>query len=637
MSAPGIDYAATASQVAELSARLLREPQDAAARAGLERCAAALGLRGCVAPAAEPPRVSIVVLAKDQLDHTRRCLSALRRTVPPGMAEIILVDNGSRDGTRAWAEAQPDLRLIANPENRGFGPANNQAAATARGEFLLFLNNDTEPQPGWLEALLQEVAADPQIGAVGARLVTREGLLLEAGAVLNLDGTVTNRGRETFQSAHSYAPALDVDYTSACCLLVRRQAFEAVRGYDPLYAPAYYEDVDLCVALREAGWRVRVAPEAWIVHAESVTAKAVTGSEKKRLKLQKAAQRKFLDKWGDRFLLPADGPLAEVRRPLLPAPIRVAILSPYHGPDCLWGEAMISDNLREAFEWRPDVGEVRIFSYATAGELATFRPDLLFSFTAWRQPLDLPHAVSLFYVVNYTHEFMPAGQALTWEDALRLEADLYAANSPAAVARFAEHKPAHLLHMAANPRVHSPQAARPEYRAQVAYLGSYNPGTKGHEVFDRYVLPATGFDLALWGEMWERSPEVLRRHWRGVLPIPDIAALYSSVDVALGFQAGSQAAAGMVNNRVFEVLACGSLLLSDRIPAIEQMFGDCAVFSDGYADTRDKLAHYLEHPEERAALTRRAREKILTAHTYDHRAREILEMYAEHQKARGRL
>jgi spore maturation protein CgeB len=230
---------------------------------------------------------------------------------------------------------------------------------------------------------------------------------------------------------------------------------------------------------------------------------------------------------------------------------------------------------------------------------------------------------------------MPPGQALTWEDALRMEADIYAANSPEAVARFAQHRPARLLHMAANPRVHSPRAARPEYAAQVAYLGSYNPGTKGHEVFDRYVLPAADFDLALWGEMWERSPDALRRRWRGVLPIPDIAALYSSVDVALGFQAGSQAAAGMVNNRVFEVLACGALLLSDRVPAIEEMFGDCAVFTDGWADTRDKLAHYLEHPEERAALIRRARERILAAHTYDHRAREIVELYAEHGRREG--
>jgi len=205
------------------------------------------------------------------------------------------------------------------------------------------------------------------------------------------------------------------------------------------------------------------------------------------------------------------------------------------------------------------------------------------------------------------------------------------------VRRCSEYKPAALLHMAANPRLHRPRAALPEYRSQVAYLGSYNPTTKGHEVFDRYVLPATEFDLALWGEMWERSPAALRRFWRGVLPIGDIARLYSSVDVALGFAARSQAEAGMVNNRVFEVLACGALLLSDRVPAIEEMFRDAAVFSDGFADTREKLAHFLANPAERQEITARARRLILAEHTYDHRARQIIQMYAEHERARGRI
>jgi spore maturation protein CgeB len=185
--------------------------------------------------------------------------------------------------------------------------------------------------------------------------------------------------------------------------------------------------------------------------------------------------------------------------------------------------------------------------------------------------------------------------------------------------------------------VHRPLGTDPRYRAQVTYLGSYNPATKGAGVFERYVTPAAAFDLAIWGEMWERSPESLRRRWRGILPIPDIARLYSSVDVAIGFNAESQAWAGMVNNRVFETLACGALLLSDRVPAIEELFGDVAIFTEGWDDTRQKLAHWLSRPEERAALAARARAKILAGHTYDHRAREIMALYAAAAQAKGLL
>jgi spore maturation protein CgeB len=283
------------------------------------------------------------------------------------------------------------------------------------------------------------------------------------------------------------------------------------------------------------------------------------------------------------------------------------------------------------------VSEARVFSYATANQLRNFKPDLLLSWTAWREPLHGTDAVTLFYVVNFVHEHMPAGQFLTADDALRMDADLYAANSAEITARFAEYKPASQIHLAANPRVHRRQSGLDEYRCQVTYLGSYNVATKGPEVFDRYILPATDFDLQLWGDMWDRSPDVFRRHWRGLLPGGDIGRLYSSVDVAIGFNAESQAAAGMVNNRVFEVLSCGALLVSDRVPAIAEMFPDEAVYTDGHDDLRDKLAHYLDHPAEREAITRRARQAILSGHTYDHRARQIIQMYADHQRQKGRL
>ncbi len=634
------DFATLAAEAAGLGQRLAAAPDDAGAREGLRGCAARLGLAPEVPAAALPPapdpRVTVIVLAWNELEHTRRCLAALRRSLPPGLAEIVLVDNGSTDGTAAWAAAQPDLVLLRNAGNRGFGPANNQAAEVARGEYLLLLNNDTEPQFGWLERLVAAADADPGLGAVAARLVAPDGRLLEAGAVINADATCTNRGREAPDGTHCYAVPVEVPYASACGLLVRRDAFRAAGGFDDRYAPAYYEDVDLCVALRAAGWRVAVEPRACVVHAESVTARRAAGSEVRRLRLQAAARERFRAKWKGR--LPAEsGPLAAVRAPVTPAPIRVAVLSPRVGPDSLWGEAMIAAELREALEWRPDVAEARLFDYGGAEGIAAFAPDLVLSFSAWRRPLRFERAVSVFWVVNFTHELMPPGQFLTWDDALRLGADAYAANTPEGVARLGRHARAELLHMGANPRVHRPCGVTPRYRSEVCYLGSYNPATKGHAAFDRYLLPAAGRDLALWGEMWDRAPSALRRRWRGVLPNGEIARLYSSVDVAIGFNAESQAAAGMVNNRVFEVLSCGALLLSDRVPTIEDLFGDVAVFTDGGDDTRDKLAWWLARPDERAALAARARERILAAHTYDHRARQLVELYAACARDRGLL
>ena len=123
-----------------------------------------------------------------KLRLTRKCLKALRQYTPAELCEVIVWDNGSTDGTRGFFQQQPAsddaLRYFRSEENLGFIGGNNAAARHARGRFLVFLNNDTEPQAGWLEALLETVEADPGVGAVGAKLIYPNGKLQEAGGII---------------------------------------------------------------------------------------------------------------------------------------------------------------------------------------------------------------------------------------------------------------------------------------------------------------------------------------------------------------------------------------------------------------------------------------------------------------------
>jgi GT2 family glycosyltransferase/glycosyltransferase involved in cell wall biosynthesis/tetratricopeptide (TPR) repeat protein len=244
-------------------------------------------------------RASILILCYNKVELTRKCIAALRENTPEALYELIVVDNASADGTREYlAQLQSEssnTRVLSNQENLGFVGGNNAGASLATTENLVFLNNDTEPQPGWLEALLGAIDADPCAGAVGAKLVYPDGRLQEAGGIIFADASGWNYGRGENPLDPRFNFVREVDYCSGACLLVRRQLFEAGGGFDTRYAPAYYEDTDLCFRVRQAGWRVVYQPASVIIHHEGGTAGTDVQSSFKRY--QVVNREKFREKW----------------------------------------------------------------------------------------------------------------------------------------------------------------------------------------------------------------------------------------------------------------------------------------------------------------------------------------------------
>lgn len=189
------------------------------------------------------------------------------------------------------------MRPVLSNENLGFGGGNNRAAEAAAGEYLFLLNNSTAVQDGWLEPLLRLATSAPEIGAVGAKLIYPDGRLQEAGGLVFSDGSAWSFGRFADPDAPEYCYVREVDYCSAAALLVRADLFRQVGGFDRLYHPAYYEDVDLCFALRRLGYRVLVQPHARVTHYEGVTGGTSTQSGAKRH--QQTNGQAFARKWAD--------------------------------------------------------------------------------------------------------------------------------------------------------------------------------------------------------------------------------------------------------------------------------------------------------------------------------------------------
>lgn len=219
-------------------------------------------------------KYSIIIPVFNKAGLTRHLLETIRPTLEgAGEGEIIVIDNASSDETPQMLQAFPWVRAIRNEVNRGFSGANNQGAQMARGEFLVLLNNDMETHPGWLASLL-EVARDPQVGAVGARLLFPNGTLQHAGVAIepvHVGAPAFVAFHDMYQLPADYEPAKKVreqQVVTGACLLTPKSLYERLGGLDEGFWNGY-EDIDYCLKVRAAGYRVVYDGRATITHFES--------------------------------------------------------------------------------------------------------------------------------------------------------------------------------------------------------------------------------------------------------------------------------------------------------------------------------------------------------------------------------
>ena len=248
-------------------------------------------------PTSTAPRVSIVIPVYDKVAYTLACLRSLGEHVGSVPFEVIVVDDGSSDATPQRLAGVAGIRALRNAQNLGFIGSCNAGAAVARGDYVLFLNNDTVVTAGWLDALVRCIEQAPQAGLVGAKLVYPDGRLQEAGGIVFDDASGWNVGRFEEPGDPRYSFRREVDYCSGAAILLRRELFAKLGMFDTRYTPAYYEDTDLAFAVRAAGLKVYVEPASVVIHFEGITSGTDTGSGIKRY--QVVNRGKFADKWKD--------------------------------------------------------------------------------------------------------------------------------------------------------------------------------------------------------------------------------------------------------------------------------------------------------------------------------------------------
>ncbi len=241
------------------------------------------------------PLVSVIIPIFGKCDYTLRCLISIATNSPQVPFEIILVNDCSPDNSEEVLKAVKGLQVISNLENQGFIRSCNIGALAAKGEYLCFLNNDTEIVSDWLDALVQTFEEFPGTGLAGSKLVYPDGKLQEAGGIIWQDGSAWNFGRNQDPSLPVYNYAREVDYCSGASIMVPKALFAELGGFDEHYLPAYCEDADLALKIRSRGYRVIYQPLSVAIHHEGITSGTDTTLGIKAYQIENT--RKLFERW----------------------------------------------------------------------------------------------------------------------------------------------------------------------------------------------------------------------------------------------------------------------------------------------------------------------------------------------------
>ena len=245
----------------------------------------------------DKPQVSIVIPVYNQFDYTYHCLQSILKNSGDCTYEVILANDCSTDLTKRIEEIVDGITVVTNEKNLRFLLNCNHAAEYAKGQYILFLNNDTQVQDNWLKPLVDLMERDNSVGMVGSKLIYSDGYLQEAGGIMWKDASAWNYGSRQNPNDSEFNYVHEADYISGAAIMIRSSLWKEIGGFDTRFVPAYCEDSDLAFEVRKHGYKVMFQPKSVVVHFEGISnGTDVTSGQKK---YQVENQKKLYEKWKD--------------------------------------------------------------------------------------------------------------------------------------------------------------------------------------------------------------------------------------------------------------------------------------------------------------------------------------------------
>lgn len=248
-----------------------------------------------VFPIVEKPKVTIIIPVYNQIQYTYICLKSILENSKEVTYEVIIADDCSTDITVNIDKFVENISVITTKENLRFLLNCNNASKYAKGEYILFLNNDTQVQVNWLKPLVSLIEKDSSIGMVGSKLVYPDSRLQEAGGIIWNDASGWNYGRLSDPLDSEFSYVKECDYISGAAMMIKHSLWKEIGGFDERFVPAYYEDTDLAFEVRKHGHKVMLQPLSIVVHFEGISNGTDVTSGQKSYQVNNC--QAFKEKW----------------------------------------------------------------------------------------------------------------------------------------------------------------------------------------------------------------------------------------------------------------------------------------------------------------------------------------------------
>ncbi len=588
------------------------------------------------------PLVSIIMLNRNGRKNLEILMQSLHERKFYKNFEIICVDNASTDDSLTYLESWKGefaIKIIRNQENMSFSAANNLGVKSAEGEYLLFMNNDTEVTDGWLDELLIAIQSADNPGAIGAKLIypnIPEGTT-NAGKSYRIQHNGIAFRDDVREKSYFIQPynmgngCADVDMNmqlveracvTAAVMLMTRTAFDAVGGFDEKYIYGY-EDVDICLKLGKAGYHNYYCPTCLVYHYEFGTqskdvAKAVRIRRLHNMDVFKGKWQSYLS----RTLL--EDKLTG-RRLFTEEKLVVGMVVTEDKPDTTAGDFFTAMELANSLI---KLGyDVKYLS--RRGEKDWYDVGIEVDVV-----ISLLDAYDISKIYNVKNDLIKIAWARNWferwceKDDFELF-DLVFASSVTACNYVNEHscQNAVLFPIATNAERFNKNSReiltddeKDKYCSDYSFTGSY--WNVKRDIID-YLNPSeVPYTCKIYGANWEQVDK-LKDCAQGFVLYEDMPKIYQNTKIVIDDANHVTKSYGAVNSRVFDALATGALVLTNGLIGAAETFNGLLPSFDTTEDFQERLTYYLEHDAEREELVCKLQEYVLKNHTYDVRAKQL--------------
>ncbi len=588
----------------------------------------------------DSPLVSIIIINRNGESHLKRLLSTIDDTIHLNY-ELIIVDNHSKDNSMQLIESYKNLPItvIRNKSNETFSHANNQGVNIAKGEYVLFLNNDTEPLDGWLNHMMQSMLSNENVGAVGSKLIypdcktskinkeksytiQHSGIIFKEG-----DGYIKPFNRdnaEEYEDVLNKTEEEEIIAVTAACLLIKKSVYLEVGGFDNEYVYGY-EDVDLCLKLYKAGYKNIYNPNSILYHYEFGTQEKNRNKEVRDRRLNN--QKIFINRWNKWLRQELFNDKIKNKRIFTNKPLTISFVVTQTDEDTTAGDYFTALTLAkqlEEFGWnikyqaRKSKGKDWYFVDEDVDVLIS----LLDAYDLTKVECDNGLLVKVAWLRNWFERWI--------EKPSFNEYDLVLASSQKACDYIKEKtgKNTILYPLASDTEMFNENIPiSEEYKCDYCFTGSYWDAKR--EIIDYLNPESLDYDFNLYGANWNKISK-LSKYNRGFVNYMDMPHVYASTKIVIDDANHVTKEWASVNSRVFDSLASGKLVVTNGTLGNEEVFDGQIPEYHSEEDLTNILKYYLTNQGELEEKINSLRKTVLEKHTYKHRAntlKTVLEEY----------